>query len=81
MSLVGPRPLILEEDSQVPEWGRKRLDLKPGITGLWQVTGNTTSFQEMVALDYHYVTSWSVFGDVKLLARTLPVLARSREAY
>jgi lipopolysaccharide/colanic/teichoic acid biosynthesis glycosyltransferase len=81
MSLVGPRPLVLDEDCEVADWARRRLDLKPGITGLWQVTGNVTSFEEMVALDYHYVTSWSVFGDVKLLARTLPVLARSREAY
>jgi lipopolysaccharide/colanic/teichoic acid biosynthesis glycosyltransferase len=82
MSLVGPRPLILDEDCEVREWARRRLDLKPGITGLWQVLGNSgIPFEEMVELDYLYVTSWSLYGDLKLLARTLPVIARSREAY
>lgn len=78
MSLVGPRPLILEEDSEVGAWGRRRLDLKPGITGMWQVLGrDDIPFEEMVRLDYLYVTSWSPGHDVSLLVRTLPrVLAR-----
>ncbi len=63
MSLVGPRPLILEEDAFVQEWARKRLDLKPGITGLWQVLGRSDiPFDEMTKLDYVYVTNWSLQG-------------------
>lgn len=59
MSLVGPRPLILDEDQHVEAWARKRLDLRPGITGLWQVLGRSgIPFDEMVRLDYLYVTSW-----------------------
>jgi len=77
MSLVGPRPLVAEEDSRVEEWARGRLDLTPGITGLWQVLGRTSiPFEEMVRLDYLYVTNWSLWGDVRLIIRTLPVVLR-----
>jgi exopolysaccharide biosynthesis polyprenyl glycosylphosphotransferase len=77
MSLVGPRPLILEEDAHVEAWGRKRLALRPGITGLWQVSGrHDIPFEEMVKLDYLYVTSWSLSNDCKILLRTLPVIFR-----
>jgi exopolysaccharide biosynthesis polyprenyl glycosylphosphotransferase len=77
MSLVGPRPLILDEDSHVKEWARKRLDLKPGITGLWQVLGRSAiPFGEMVRLDYLYVTGWSLFADVKIILRTMPAVFR-----
>jgi exopolysaccharide biosynthesis polyprenyl glycosylphosphotransferase len=77
MSLVGPRPLIPEEDSMVDDWARARLDLTPGITGLWQVLGRTSiPFEEMVKLDYLYVTNWSLWGDVRLILRTLPVVVR-----
>jgi len=77
MSLVGPRPLILDEDLHVDGWARKRLDLKPGITGLWQVLGrDDIPFEEMIGLDYRYVTNWSLLQDVRLLARTIPVMAR-----
>jgi exopolysaccharide biosynthesis polyprenyl glycosylphosphotransferase len=75
MSLVGPRPLILDEDRYVASWARKRLDLKPGCTGPWQVQGrNSIPFEEMVKLDYLYVTAWSVFGDLKLVAKTVRVM-------
>jgi exopolysaccharide biosynthesis polyprenyl glycosylphosphotransferase len=78
MSLVGPRPLILAEDRLVEDWARRRLDLKPGMTGLWQVLGrNGIPFDEMVGLDYRYVTTWSLWNDVRLLARTLPSVLRS----
>ncbi len=79
MSLVGPRPLVLDEDRMVDQWARGRLDLTPGITGLWQVLGRTSiPFEEMVKLDYLYVTNWSLWGDVRLILRTLPaVLMRS----
>jgi exopolysaccharide biosynthesis polyprenyl glycosylphosphotransferase len=81
MSLVGPRPLIPEEDGHVVDWGRQRLRLKPGITGLWQVLGrDEIPFGEMVRLDYLYVTEWSLFNDVKLMLRTLPVITRSRSS-
>jgi exopolysaccharide biosynthesis polyprenyl glycosylphosphotransferase len=77
MSLVGPRPLIAEEAQFVRDWGRKRLDLKPGITGLWQVHGRSAiPFDEMVRLDYLYVTTWSLWNDVLLLLRTVAVVAR-----
>ncbi len=79
MSLVGPRPLILEEDSHVLEWARERLRIKPGITGLWQVLGRSDiPFGEMVQLDYLYVTSWSLGGDVKIVAKTIPRVLLSR---
>jgi exopolysaccharide biosynthesis polyprenyl glycosylphosphotransferase len=81
MSLVGPRPLVEDEDRQITGWGRGRLDLMPGLTGLWQVLGRTSiPFEEMVKLDYVYVTNWSLWGDVKLLLRTLPVLLTQRGA-
>jgi exopolysaccharide biosynthesis polyprenyl glycosylphosphotransferase len=81
MSLVGPRPLILDEDQYVLEWGRHRLNLKPGITGPWQVLGrNDIPFNEMVQLDYQYVTSWSLLCDLKLILRTMPVLFNTRES-
>jgi exopolysaccharide biosynthesis polyprenyl glycosylphosphotransferase len=79
MSLVGPRPLILEEDMHVGAWARRRLDLRPGMTGLWQVLGrDDIPFEEMVKLDYVYVTGWTLGGDLKLMARTLPSIFRSR---
>ena len=82
MSLVGPRPLILDENEHVVSWGRTRLRLKPGITGLWQVLGRSEiPFEEMTRLDYLYVTSWSLWGDIMLICRTLPALARTRNAY
>jgi exopolysaccharide biosynthesis polyprenyl glycosylphosphotransferase len=82
MSLVGPRPLILEEDCHIAEWARKRLKLKPGVTGLWQVLGrNEIPFEEMTKLDYLYVTGWSLWGDIQLVLRTIPAILRPRRAY
>jgi exopolysaccharide biosynthesis polyprenyl glycosylphosphotransferase len=82
MSLVGPRPLILDEDQFVERWARRRLDLKPGMTGLWQVLGaSDIPFDEMTKLDYLYVTNWSLREDVRLIMLTLPALARARAAY
>ena len=82
MSIVGPRPLILDEDQYVLAWARRRLDLKPGITGLWQVMGaSDIPFEEMTKLDYLYVTNWSLREDVRLTLLTLPALTRSRAAY
>jgi exopolysaccharide biosynthesis polyprenyl glycosylphosphotransferase len=82
MSLVGPRPLWVEEARQCRGWTLKRLDLTPGITGLWQVLGRSTiPFEEMVKLDYLYVTGWSLSWDVKLLIETVPAVLRKRGAY
>jgi exopolysaccharide biosynthesis polyprenyl glycosylphosphotransferase len=81
MSLVGPRPLILSEDSQIAGWGRSRLELTPGLTGLWQVLGRTNiPFEEMVKLDYMYVTNWSLWEDARLMLRTLPTVITRRGA-
>ncbi|MBE2314493.1 exopolysaccharide biosynthesis polyprenyl glycosylphosphotransferase [Solirubrobacter sp. CPCC 204708] len=78
MSLVGPRPLITEEDQMIQGWHRRRLELTPGVTGPWQVLGAARiPLHEMVAIDYLYVANWSLWGDVKVLLRTVPcVLAR-----
>jgi exopolysaccharide biosynthesis polyprenyl glycosylphosphotransferase len=81
MSLVGPRPLTPADHGQIESWGGIRLDLKPGITGLWQVLGRTNiPFEEMVTLDYVYVTNWSLWTDLKLLLKTLPAVAGARGA-
>jgi len=72
MSLVGPRPAIPYEVASYQTWHRRRvLDVKPGITGLWQVNGrNRIKFDEMVRLDLQYAKSWSPWLDVKILLRT-----------
>jgi exopolysaccharide biosynthesis polyprenyl glycosylphosphotransferase len=81
MSLVGPRPLQERDDANVLGWSRSRLDLTPGITGYWQVLGRTRiPFQEMLKLDYLYVANWSLWGDVRLIAHTLPVVLTRRGA-
>jgi lipopolysaccharide/colanic/teichoic acid biosynthesis glycosyltransferase len=77
MSLVGPRPLIPEEHRYVNEWAMRRLDLKPGMTGLWQVLGRSAiPFSEMVKLDYVYASTWSMWKDLRLLGRTIPIVVR-----
>lgn len=81
MSLVGPRPLIAEEDRNVAGWARRRLDLTPGITGVWQVMGRAhIPFEQMIMLDYLYVANWSMWGDIKLMLQTIPVVLSRRGA-
>jgi exopolysaccharide biosynthesis polyprenyl glycosylphosphotransferase len=73
MSLVGPRPLILEEDARIEGHHRRRLNLTPGITGPWQVLGTASRrvpLRDMVTLDYLYAGNWSLWTDVKILLRT-----------
>jgi exopolysaccharide biosynthesis polyprenyl glycosylphosphotransferase len=70
MSLVGPRPLVIDEDAMVVGLDRSRLHLTPGMTGPWQVLGTRVPMQEMVAIDYLYVSNWSLWLDLKLLLRT-----------
>jgi exopolysaccharide biosynthesis polyprenyl glycosylphosphotransferase len=82
MSLVGPRPLWVDEARQVRGWTQKRLDITPGMTGLWQVLGRSDiPFDEMVKLDYMYVTGWSLSWDIKLLLQTVPAVLGKRGAY
>ena len=81
MSLVGPRPLPEAEDRMVNGYARGRLDLTPGISGLWQVLGRTViPFDEMIKLDYMYVTNWSLWLDLRLMLQTLPAVLRRRGA-
>jgi exopolysaccharide biosynthesis polyprenyl glycosylphosphotransferase len=81
MSLVGPRPLILDEDLHVTDWARRRLSTRPGMTGPWQVMGSSTiPFEEMVTMDYRYVIHWSLFLDLKLILLTVPAVLRPRVA-
>ena len=74
MNLVGPRPpLQLEVDQYKPEW-RKRLNMKPGITGLWQVSGRNdiVEFEDWVALDLQYIDNWSLYLDLIIILKTIP---------
>jgi exopolysaccharide biosynthesis polyprenyl glycosylphosphotransferase len=73
MSLVGPRPLVVDEDRRVEGWHRRRLELTPGMTGPWQILGPArVPLREMVAIDYLYVANWSLWTDIKILMRTIP---------
>jgi lipopolysaccharide/colanic/teichoic acid biosynthesis glycosyltransferase len=79
MSLVGPRPLVPEEDQRVEGARRRRLDLVPGMTGPWQIRGSSrVSLPEMVALDDRYVAEWSLWTDAKILLWTAAHVARRR---
>ena len=77
MSVVGPRPPIPYEVEDYELWHRKRLDMKPGLTGLWQVSGrNRIPFEEMVKLDLYYIENWSLLLDLKIIMRTALVIIR-----
>ena len=77
MSIVGPRPPIPYEVESYDLWHRKRLDMKPGVTGLWQVSGrNRLPFAEMVRLDVYYIENWSLLLDVKIIMKTVLVMFR-----
>jgi exopolysaccharide biosynthesis polyprenyl glycosylphosphotransferase len=82
MSLVGPRPPVPSEVEQYPEDVQRRLLVKPGLTGLWQVSGRSDlPWDECVRLDLHYVENWSVTFDLVILARTVLAVGRRRGAY
>jgi exopolysaccharide biosynthesis polyprenyl glycosylphosphotransferase len=79
MSLVGPRPLVLDEDRRVTGFDRHRLHLTPGITGRWQTLGAArVPLEEMVKIDYLYIASWSPWADIKIIVETVGYLARRR---
>jgi lipopolysaccharide/colanic/teichoic acid biosynthesis glycosyltransferase len=71
MTLVGPRPLVPDEDAQILGLDRSRLLLTPGLTGPWQLMGSRVPLGEMVEIDYLYASSWSLWLDVKILLRTV----------
>ncbi len=82
MSIVGPRPPIFYELNHYKEWHKKRLRAKPGLTGLWQVSGRSTvPFDEMVLLDLYYIDHWSLKTDLEILFRTIPVVLYGEGAY
>jgi exopolysaccharide biosynthesis polyprenyl glycosylphosphotransferase len=82
MSLVGPRPFILPESAQIDGWAARRYDVRPGMTGLWQVSGrNDLTFDELRRLDYAYVASWSLLWDLKIMWQTPSCVLRRRGAY
>ncbi|MDH3426577.1 MAG: sugar transferase [Acidimicrobiia bacterium] len=79
MSLVGPRPPLPYEVERYTEWHKRRLEVPPGITGLWQVSGrNTLSFEEMVRLDIDYIEQWRPSLDAAILLRTVPAVLFNR---
>jgi exopolysaccharide biosynthesis polyprenyl glycosylphosphotransferase len=77
MSLVGPRPLPLVESCQITGTERRRLSMKPGITGLWQCNGRSCAqYDRLIRLDLEYVDNWSLLMDFKLLIKTIPVVVK-----
>jgi exopolysaccharide biosynthesis polyprenyl glycosylphosphotransferase len=81
MSLVGPRPLPIKEQQGIRGWHRRRLSMKPGITGIWQVSGRSDiDFEQWMTLDQKYVDEWSLGLDLTILAKTVPVVFLRRGA-
>jgi exopolysaccharide biosynthesis polyprenyl glycosylphosphotransferase len=82
MSLIGPRMISPEEMKNYDRWGLNLLTIKPGITGLWQVSGRSDiSYEERVRLDMYYIRNWSIWLDLQLLIRTIPVVLKTKGAY
>ncbi len=81
MSMVGPRPPLPSEVEDYEAWQRRRLSVKPGLTGLWQVSGrNQVDFEEWMQLDLEYIDNWSLWLDVQILAKTVPTVLFSKGA-
>ncbi len=82
MSVVGPRMICPEEMDNYSQWNINLLTVKPGITGLWQVSGRSdVTYEERVRLDMHYIRNWSIWLDAQILIRTIPAVLRARGAY
>jgi len=82
MSLVGPRPALPDEAAKYGDYVRRRLAVRPGITGLWQIHGRSDlSWDEAVRLDLRYVENWSLALDLLILWKTWPAVARGHGAY
>jgi exopolysaccharide biosynthesis polyprenyl glycosylphosphotransferase len=81
MSFVGPRPPVPQEVREYQRWQRRRLSMKPGLTGLWQVSGrNTVDFDTWMKLDLEYIDTWSLWLDVRIILRTIPTVLSRRGA-
>ena len=82
MSLVGTRPPTVDEYKQYQSHHKRRLSMKPGITGLWQISGRNDieNFEEVVKLDVQYIDNWSLWNDVKILVKTVGVVLGGRGA-
>ncbi|HXW34616.1 MAG TPA: sugar transferase [Acidimicrobiales bacterium] len=82
MSLVGPRPFPVDESEEIDGWAARRFEVRPGITGLWQVSGRSElSFDELCRLDYLYVASWSLLWDLRILWQTPSAVMNGSGAY
>jgi exopolysaccharide biosynthesis polyprenyl glycosylphosphotransferase len=82
MSLVGPRPPLPSEVAQYEDWQKQRLAARPGLTGLWQVSGRSNlTFDEQALLDIYYLEHWSLLLDIKILLRTIPIVLFGKGAY
>jgi exopolysaccharide biosynthesis polyprenyl glycosylphosphotransferase len=82
MSLVGPRPFTVNESADIDGWAVRRFDVRPGMTGLWQISGRTDlPFEELCQLDYAYVASWSLWWDMKILWHTPSSVFHRQGAY
>jgi lipopolysaccharide/colanic/teichoic acid biosynthesis glycosyltransferase len=82
MSLVGPRPALPEEAAKYGDYVRRRLAVRPGLTGLWQIHGRSDlPWEEAVRLDLRYVENWSLALDLLILWKTWPAVARGHGAY
>ncbi len=82
MSLIGPRPPLPAEVAEYQEWHKRRLEIAPGITGLWQVSGRSElTFDEMALLDIYYIENWSLGLDTKILWQTVPRVLFGSGAY
>ncbi|RUU51755.1 sugar transferase, partial [Mesorhizobium sp. M7A.T.Ca.TU.009.01.1.1] len=82
MSLVGPRPVVRDELEIYGTSAVYYLKSRPGLTGLWQVSGrNDVSYDSRVAFDRHYVENWSLFEDVRIIIKTVPAVWMSRGSY
>ena len=82
MSLVGPRMISPEEMDQYGQWGMNLLTVRPGITGLWQVSGRADlDYDQRVNLDMYYIRNWTIWLDLHLLFRTIPAVLSRKGAY
>lgn len=82
LSLVGPRPPLPVEVEKYNEWELRRMNVKQGCTGLWQISGRSDlSFDEMARLDLYYIQNWSIEMDIKIILKTVPVFLFGKGAY
>ncbi len=82
MSLIGPRIIAPDEIKNYGQYGSTLMQVMPGLTGLWQVSGRSdTTYDERIALDMHYIAKWSIWLDIKILLRTIPVVMKGDGAY